>query len=347
MIKPKHLQAGDIVATVSLSWGGAGELPHRYEQGKRQLEDTFGVTVIEMTNTLKPNEWLHDNPQARADDLHEALRNPEVKAIISNIGGDDSIRLLPYIDVDLIRDNPKIFLGFSDSTITHFMFYRAGVTSFYGTSLLVGFAENGGMHDYQVEYLKRALFSSEPIGHITPSKAWTNEHLDWFDPTLTTVKRMMTESRGWRWLNGNGLNGNGKVTGELLGGCIEVLEFIKDTPLWVQHANWKGKILFIETSEEEPEPAFLKWWLRNYAASGILANINAVIVGRPENNRYWREYDEVLLTVICAEAGLTDLPIITGMDFGHSCPTFTLPFGVTAEIDCDAQRFAIIESGVS
>lgn len=342
MIKPQKLQQGDTVATVSLSWGGAGELPHRYQQGKDQLQSTFGVNVIEMTNTLKPAQYLHDNPKARAEDLHEALLNPDVKGIISTIGGSDSIRLLPYIDFDLIRDNPKIFLGFSDSTITHFMFYKAGVTSFYGPSLLTGFAENGGIHDYQAADIHRTLFSSNPVGTIEPSKRWTNEQLDWHDETLTHTVRMMTESRGWRWLNGKG-----KVSGELLGGCIEVLEFMKDTTLWVKPDDWENKILFIETSEEQPEPDYLYYWLRNYVASGIMSKLKAVIVGRPQNNRYWQEYDKVLLDVICNEAALKELPIITGMDFGHSCPIFTLPLGVTATIDCDEQTFSITESGVS
>ncbi len=345
MIKPSKLTQGDTIATVSLSWGGAGELPHRYQQGKNQLQDTFGVTVIEMSNTLKSAQYLHDNPQARADDLHEALLNPKVKAIISNIGGSDSIRLLPYIDFDLIRNNPKIFLGFSDSTITHFMFYKAGVTSFYGTSLLCGFAENGGMHQYQIDDINRTLFSTAPVGVIQPNKAWTNEMLDWQDLSLNSTVRMMTESRGWRWLHCP--QGVDKVTGTLLGGCIEVLEFMKDTALWVKPADWQDKILFIETSEEQPAPEQLSYWLRNYVASGIMSKLKAVIVGRPQDNKHWQAYDNVLLDVICNEAGLTDLPIITGMDFGHSCPTFTLPLGVMAEIDCNNQTFAIIESGVS
>ncbi len=344
MIKPQHLQSGDTVATVSLSWGGAGEIPHRYQQGKHQLQKTFGVNVIEMTNTLKSAAYLDKHPQARADDLHEALLNPDVKAIISNIGGSDSIRLLPYVDLDIIRNNPKIFLGFSDSTVNHFMFYKAGVTSFYGTSLLCGFAENGGMHQYQIDDIRRTLFSSKPAGIIKPSTAWTNEHIEWENPALTNTVRMMTESRGWRWLNCP--NSIAKIQGELLGGCIEVLEFMKDTSLWVKPDDWAGKILFLETSEDHPAPDFFRYWLRNYVSSGIMGKVKAVIVGRPHSNKYWQEYDHELHRVIIDEAGLTHLPIITGMDFGHSEPTFTLPLGAKAEIDCANQTFAIFESGV-
>ncbi|HEX8278042.1 MAG TPA: LD-carboxypeptidase [Segetibacter sp.] len=189
LIKPKLLQEGDTVATVSLSDGGAGEFLHRYEIGKKQLQDIFGLKVVETNNALKSAEYIAKNPKARADDLMEAFSDKSIKAIISNIGGDDSIRTLPFTDLSVIRNNPKIFLGFSDTTVTHFACYKAGLTSFYGTSLLVGFAENGGMHQYQINDIKRTLFSSKPIGQILPnSSGWTSEFLDWNDLSLQTLK---------------------------------------------------------------------------------------------------------------------------------------------------------------
>src|SRR4051812_4001139 len=136
LIKPKRLFPGDKVATISLSWGGAGELPDRYQRGKKQLQDIFGVQVVETSNALKSADFIARNPKARADDLMEAFSDTSIKAIISNIGGDDSIRTLPYTDLDIIRNNPKIFVGFSDTTVTHFACYKAGLASFYGTSVL-------------------------------------------------------------------------------------------------------------------------------------------------------------------------------------------------------------------
>ncbi len=141
-----------------MSWGAAGDLPYRYQKGKERLNKIFNLEVTETQHALQPAQWIYNNPEARANDLMEAFSDPSVKAIISNIGGDDSIRMLPYIDLDIIRNNPKIFLGFSDSTITHFICLKAGLSSFYGTSLLVGFAENVSMHDYQISDIKRTLF---------------------------------------------------------------------------------------------------------------------------------------------------------------------------------------------
>jgi len=342
MIKPKILKRGDKVATISLSWGGAGELPHRYQAGKKQLQDVFGLEVVETKHALKSNDWLYKNPKARAEDLKSALEDKSIKAIISNIGGEESIRTLPYIDTEIIRSNPKIFLGFSDTTVSHFCFYKAGVTSFYGTSLLVGFAENGGMLQYQKDDISQTLFSSKAAGLIKPNdQGWTNEFLDWNKPELQNQKRKLEASSGWRFLQGTKT-----ITGELLGGCFEVLEFLKDTEYWVSPAEWKDKIMFLETSEEKPSPDNFRWILRNYAASGIIHNINGLILGRPYADKYWKEYDDILLQVITEEEGLTELPIITGMDFGHSSPTFTLPYGIKAEINPKKKTFSLLENAL-
>ncbi len=342
MIKPPKLNKGDKIATISLSWGGAGDMPHRYQAGKQQLQETFGLEVVETPHALKSADWIYKNPKARAEDLMWALQEPSIKAIITNIGGEDSIRTLPYIDFDIIRNNPKIFLGLSDTTVTHFCFYKAGVVSFYGTSVLIGFAENTGMFAYQVVDIKRSLFSAEPVGIIAPNtQGWTTERLEWAEPANQHIARKLEPCGEWRFLQGKG-----KVQGALLGGCLEVLEFIKGTPIWVDRAGWKDKIMFIETSEEKIPPDYFRWIIRNYAAIGIFKEINGLIVGRPYDNLYWQEYDNILLQVIKEEEGLDQLPIVTGMDFGHTSPSFTLPLGIQAEIDIEAKCFSILESGV-
>jgi muramoyltetrapeptide carboxypeptidase LdcA involved in peptidoglycan recycling len=342
MIKPRALKAGDKVATISLSWGGAGELPYRYAFSKRQLQEVFGLDVVETEHALKSADYISKNPQARADDLMEAFADPTIKAIISNIGGEDSLRTLPYLDLSMIRNNPEIFLGFSDSTITHFACYKAGLTSFYGTSLLVGFAENGGMHNYQIEDIRRVLFSTERIGQISPnSEGWTSEHLEWFDTSLQNQKRKLIKSNGW-----NFLQGKGRIKGNLIGGCLDVLEFLKGTAYWPSLEEWKESILFLETSEVKMTPRYFLWILRNYAAQGILKNLNGIILGRPYDNMYVDAYNDILLKVIREEEGLVDLAIVTEMDFGHTCPVFTIPYGIQAEIDFENRKFSMLESGV-
>lgn len=341
LITPKGLQHGDKVATISLSWGAAGELPHRYAQGKARLEQVFNLQVTETRHALKPADWIYDHPQARAEDLMEAFADPAIKAIISNIGGEDSVRILPHIDLDIIRNNPKIFLGFSDSTITHFVCMKAGLGSFYGPSLLTGFAENGAMHPYQVDDINRTLFSKETIGEIMPNPAgWTSEFLDWFDPSLQHIPRTLNPPTGWHFIRGKGT-----VQGRLIGGCMEVMEMLKGTDYWPNLDVWEDSILFLETSEDKPAPNLVRYWLRNYASQGILQRVRGIIFGRPYDDCYTAAYEASLLKVL-DEEGLSELPVITRMDFGHTAPVFTLPYGRLAAINCAEQSFAILEPGV-
>ena len=154
MIKPRKLEPGDRVAAVSLSWGGPGAFPHRYRAGKEQFTREFGVEVIETPHALREPEWLARNPEARAADLMDAFLDPSIKGIISTIGGEESIRLLPYIHDDVIRANPKVFLGYSDTTVSHLACFRAGLVSFYGPAFMSGFAENGGMFPYMIDAVR-------------------------------------------------------------------------------------------------------------------------------------------------------------------------------------------------
>ena len=345
MIKPQKLRPGDTVAAITLSWGGPGRFPHRYEAGKRQLQDEFGLCVIETPNALRDDDWLHNNPKARGNDLMSAFADPSIKAIISAIGGDDSIRLLPYLDLDVLRSNPKIFMGYSDTTITHLACFKAGLISFYGPSMMAGFAENGGMFPYMVDSVRRSLFSSAPIGEIQPNMdGWTSEILDWANPENQLRKRRLMRSTGWKFMQGTGVR-----QGHLIGGCLEVLDFLRGTDFWPDAPVWQDAILFLETSEEMPPPSILKYSLRTYAAMGILKKLSGILFARPGGDispERFMEYDKVLHQVVTQEEGLSELPIITHLDFGHTDPMFILPYGVKAEIDCDLQKFTILENTV-
>ncbi|EJR64532.1 hypothetical protein IIO_01856 [Bacillus cereus VD115] len=341
LIKPKRLQPGDIVATVSASWGGAGDskLRWRYEQGVKRLEEVFRLTVIPMPNSLKGSEYLYNNPGARAEDLMTAFKDTRVKAIITNIGGEDSIRLLPYIDFNVIRENPKIFMGYSDDTVSHLFCHKAGISSFYGPAILTDFAENIEMDSYTIETVNRTLFSNEIIGEIQPANEWTSERLEWIEINKDT-RRTMQQNNGYEVLQGSRT-----VRGRLIGGCIEVLEFIKGTELWPEKKYWENSILFFETSEEHPEPNYIKYWLRNYAAQGILQKAKGIIFGKPKDETYYEEYKQAILKIM-KENNLEDLPILYNLNFGHTEPKFILPYGALAEIDCNNRTFSIVENGV-
>ena len=346
MIKPKKLQPGDTIAAITLSWGGPGTFPHRYEAGKTQLQEEFGLNVVETPHALRDADWIYNNPRARAEDLMNAFADPSIKAILSTIGGNDSIRILPYLDLNVIRSNPKVFMGYSDTTVTHMACFKAGLVSFFGPAMMAGFAENGGMFPYMVDSVRRSLFSPAAIGKIEPNTGgWTAELLDWADPENQFRRRRLTPSTGWSFLQGQGVR-----QGHLMGGCLEVLDFLRGTDFWPESAAWENAILFLETSEDAPPPAALKYSLRSYAAMGILQKLSGILFARPGGDispDQFKDYDAVLRQVVTEEEGLSELPIITHMDFGHTDPMFVLPYGVKAEINCDAQAFAILENAVT
>lgn len=250
LVKPRRLVAGDTIAAVTPSWGGPGTFPQRYAAGKAQIEQRFGLNVVEMAHTLAPAEWIARNPQARASDLMDAFTDPAISGIFATIGGDDCIRLLPYLDLDVIRSNPKVFLGFSDTTALHLACYAAGLTSFYGPSIMAGFAENGGMHAYTADGVHQAMFAAAPIGAVPiNTEGWTAGPTDWASSSLQAQPRHLQPADAPRILQGSGT-----ATGHLLGGCAEVLEMTKGTAWWPDKAAWQGAILFFETSEDAPSP---------------------------------------------------------------------------------------------
>ncbi|MHB1394296.1 MAG: S66 family peptidase [Clostridia bacterium] len=342
LLKPQKLNRGDKVATVSLSWGGAGDsdIIWRYNVGKKRLEDEFGLNVVEMPYTLMGTEYVYNHPEKRAEDLMKAFEDKSIKAIFSCIGGSESVRMMPCIDFDIIRNNPKIFIGYSDTTVAHMMCYKAGLSSFYGPSILAELAENVELHDYTKHWIERVLFNSSVIGTIEPSTGWTSECLPWVEKNWT-IKRNLQPNAGYELLQGSGI-----VRGRLIGGCIEVLEMLKGTELWPDIDEWNDTILFFETSEDKPDPTYFEYWLRNYGSQGILSRTNGIIFGKPYDNQYYEDYKKAIIKVVRNELKLPDLPILCNMNFGHTAPMMILPFGAMAEIDSDRTAFSILEAGV-
>ncbi|ADL52233.1 S66 family peptidase [Clostridium cellulovorans] len=341
--KPGKLKKGDKVATISLSWGGAGDsdILWRYEVGKKRLQEEFGLEVVEMPHTLSGTEYIYNHPEKRAEDLMMAVKDPSIKAIFSCIGGNESVRILPYIDYEVIRNNPKIFIGYSDTTITHFICLKAGISSFYGPSILAEFAENVEMFKYTKDWVNKALFEDDFLGTIEPSETWTSEYLPWEEKNKNIKRNVNNDDRGYELLQGKGI-----VQGHLLGGCIEVLEMMKGTELWPSLESFENSILFFETSEDKPEPTQVEYWLRNYGIMGVLQKVNGIIFGKPYDEQYYEEYKNVILKVVRDELKLVDLPILYNMNFGHTAPMFIIPYGAMAEVDCNLKKFSILESGV-
>jgi muramoyltetrapeptide carboxypeptidase LdcA involved in peptidoglycan recycling len=199
--------------------------PAAYRNGKRQLEETFGVQVV----------------QSRY-------------GIVSTIGGDDSIRMLPHLDYSVIGENPKVFLGYSDSTATHFAFLKAGVTSYYGPSVMAGFDENSGLPPYTAKSVRQVLFAPSPSLLIPPNDGgWTIESWHWGDEKRNEKKRKLQPCSGWKWLQGSGQH-----RGKLIGGCLEAVDWLRGTPVWPGPEVWRNSILFLETMDfGHTDPKFI------------------------------------------------------------------------------------------
>lgn len=343
MIKPKHLEKGDTVAIVSLSAGTLGEpfAIHKLYIAKERLEKDYGLNVVVMPNALKGSDYLYNHPEKRASDLMEAFKDKNIKAIFNAIGGDDTIRLLPYIDFDIIRNNPKIFTGFSDTTTNHFMMYKAGLISYYGASIMTNFAEYVKINDYTAKMIDDTLFYPKQTLDIPSSPYWyddEDEKIWWDQENINTLKQYHPEQIGYEIIQGNGV-----VEGSLLGGCIDVFIEVIGTCIWPTIDQWKGKIMFLETSEEDMSCDLLTWILRNLAAQGIFDVIHGIIVGKPARRSKYESYKEVYKKVIGIEAKHPELPIMYNVNFGHAEPIGIIPYGIKCRLDADRKSLTLLE----
>ncbi|WP_414046705.1 S66 peptidase family protein [Macrococcus equi] len=341
MIKPIKIKKGDTVAIVSLSSGMAGDddFIWRTKQGIERLEEVFGLKVKVMPNALKGSDYLYHHPQMRAEDFNQAILDPDVKAIICAIGGTESVRIMPYINIEAFRNNPKIFMGYSDTTVQHLYFYQQGITTFYGPALLTDFAENIEMDDYTVNQILNVLFNEGEIGEIKTSQYIRKFGLLW-DEIAKDFEREKNLNEGYEVIHSSG-----QGQGHLIGGCIETLMLLTGTQYFPGIDAFNGAILFLETSEQHTAPSVLEQYLRKFAVMGIYDRINGLIIGRPQDGVYYDEIKAVYQKIL-KEVGRNDLPVLYNASFGHNEPKCILPYGVQAEIDVDQKRFTILENAV-
>lgn len=292
-----------------------------------------------MPHALKGSEFIAQHPELRAKDLMDAFLDKSISAVFCAIGGDDTIRTLPYIDLEVIKNNPKIFMGYSDSTVNHFMMYKAELVSFYGPSIMCEFGEYIKIFDYTRKAINDILFGEWNQYSLLPSPEWTDDYISWEEKNITTSHMMKKDIHGYEIINGSGI-----VKGHLLGGCIDVFMMINGTNIWPTLDKWKDSILFIETSEDKPSPEFIKWTFRNLAAQGILKAINGIIVGKPQGERYYEEYKIAIKEVVVNEEKLLNLPIFYNVNFGHAKPIGIIPYGITIELNCERKTIIFLES---
>lgn len=323
---------------------GEGKFIHILDIAKERLEKEYGLEVVVMPNALKGIEYLYNNPEARAEDLMNAFKDKEIKAIINAIGGDDTIRLLPYIDFDIIKNNPKIFMGFSDTTVNHFMMYKAGLVSYYGASLMNNWGEYVEINEYTKNALENAFFNPTKNYEIKSSSYCSyDDKKVYFNINNINKKREVEKDLiGYEVLQGKGI-----ACGRLLGGCVETFVYLIGTSLWPNLEEWKDKILFIEVSDEDKNSDlseyYFAWILRNLEAQGIFNVIKGIIMGKPCIKEKYQSYKEILHDVVCNEGRHYDLPIIYNVNFGHAYPIGIIPIGLECKLDLNNKKITILE----
>jgi muramoyltetrapeptide carboxypeptidase LdcA involved in peptidoglycan recycling len=334
-VKASALRPGDTIGIVAPSWCGPARYPHRMEHGIKFLE-SIGYRIVVSRHAYGNRGSVSGTPEERASDLHELFGDSAVRAIIAAIGGGHSCHLLPFLDWDLIKRNPKIFMGFSDITVLNLSIYtRTGLTTFNGPMVISDFGEDPTPNSYTLDNAWRALCQSNPLGEITPADRWTDEFMYWATEETIAPTRSFCRSPGWTWLK------PGMAQGRLVGGCIESLQHLRGTPFW---PDFEGTILFLETSEEVPSPSAVDAMLQDYENMGAFGKISGLLIGRPMG--YSEARKQELRSIILERTQRYSFPIITDMDFGHTAPTFTLPIGCGAHIDSKERRFSINEAAV-
>lgn len=348
MNQARKLRVGDKVAIVSLSSGMLGEAfcSHNIEIGVRRLRE-YGLEPVFMPNALKGITYLQEHPEARAQDLKEAFLDDSIAGIICAIGGDDTYRLLPYLMedaefIEAVEKHPKLFTGFSDTTVNHMMFYKLGLSTFYGPTFVCDLAE---ISNEMLPYTKKAFESyleGKASGVIESSEFWYEEREDFSEAAIGTDRVAHREERGFELLQGAET-----FSGELWGGCLESFydlltgnrhgdenEICEKYGLFPKKEEWEGKLLFIETCEEKPTPELFEKELLLLKELGAFDFVNGVLVGKPQDEVYYEEYKEVLKSVIANEA----LPIVYNVNIGHANPRCALPYGVQARVDMKEKK---------
>lgn len=339
------------VAIVSLSSGSLGEpfMKHELQIGLDRLK-RYNLNIQFMENALRGRDFLNAHPEARAADLLQAFRDPEVDMILCAIGGDDTYRLLPYLfDNNELQNavTEKIFLGFSDTTVNHLMLHKVGLNTFYGQAFLPDVCElDTDMLPYTKHYFEE-LLRTDTINEINPSDVWYDERTD-FGVSAVGTTRPSHPNHGFTLLQGAP-----RFSGEILGGCIDTMydffeagrysdsvDLCRKYNLFPTLEDWTGKILLLETSEEQPASETYRKMLTALGDTGIFRVLSGILVGKPMDEKYADEYKKILTETVDNPA----LPILWNLNVGHATPRCIVPFGIPATVDADTQSIRFAQS---
>ncbi|MGV9453397.1 S66 family peptidase [Streptomyces sp. NPDC003635] len=340
---PPKPSPGDRIAVISPGAGLPGLFPHPFDLGLERLRKEYGLVPVEYPTTRR----MGATPQERAADVNAAFADPEIKVIMASIGGDDQITVLPFLDRELIRANPKPFFGMSDNTNLLAFLYRTGIVGYHGATVMTALGRPVAMDPLTADSLRAALFTSG-AHELTPAERWNDVDRDWQDPATFETEPPTRPGAGWTWVNADRV-----VEGRSWGGCLEILGWLlmADREIPRDLSQFDGGVLLLETSEEMPSAEEVFRTLRNMGERGILQRFSALLMGRAktwsfehpnspeEADRYADGQRQAVLRAMRMYA--PDTTIVFDVDFGHTSPQLVIPYGGLVRVDGPARRITV------
>lgn len=325
-IIPEKLKKGDEIRIIAPSRNINILNEETINIAKNTLEDMgFKVTLAKNIYNTEYEEYGCSSIEDRIEDLHDAFKDKNVKAILTVIGGFNVNQILDYIDYDLIKNNPKIICGYSDITaLLEAITTKTGLVTYYGPHFSTFGIKLG--NEYTIDYFKKVLLENNEV-EVNASDKWSNDL--WF---LDQNKREFENNNGLEVIN------YGSGTGTIIGGNLCTLNLLQGTS-YMPKAN--DIILFIEDDGENHE-TFTKTFDRDIES--LLQclgkeNIKGIVVGRAEKNCQMN-YDKWKM-IFATKKELKDIPIVINVDFGHTNPMMTIPLGGTANVNVTKERISI------
>jgi len=317
-IHPQKLKPGDQIRVIAPS-RSLSIISHETREIASKnfadigLELTFGKHVEEV------DEFFSSSVSSRLEDFHDAFLDKNVKAIITAIGGFNANELLSLIDWRIVRENPKIFCGYSDITILNNAIYKkTGLVNYYGPHYS-SFGQKQ-IFDYSVDYFKKCLFSEKDI-NILASEQWNDDNW-WLDQD----KRENIDNEGLLAIF------EGEADGIILGGNLDTFGLLRGTDYF---PDLKGSIMFIEDDDKTDDVSFVRD-LQALIEQPEFVNIKGLVVGRFQKKSNIN--NDKLRRIISNKPALKGIPVIINADFGHTEPRVTLPIG--AEVHISSRRGA-------
>lgn len=331
-MKPMSLNKGDIIAVFSPSGPATYKFPNRYKRAKDFVESA-GYKLYEGNLTNKYDFYRSGSIKERVDELNELIRNPEIKCIMSSIGGMNSNSLLPYIDYEAFQNNPKIIVGYSDVTALLLGIYaQTGINTFYGPAVVASLGEFAPIVDKTFDYFEKVV--GEHILYpyeIENPEYWTDDFIDW---------KLQTEAKK-TYKNNLITIKDGEARGRLIGGNLATMMGIWGSPYMPEIK--KGDILLIEDCMKDA--ATIERGFSFLKINGVFDKIGGLILGKHEkfnDSGTGRKPYEILLEVM----GEPNIPVLAEYDCCHTHPMITLPIGSEIILNATNQSIILLEAAV-